>query len=90
MRNEYQPHWVWFVAFVVAPLSLLLISVVGIEPGSLVPLGLAATAPGVALGLAASGMAAALLRRRKAPIQISAVGLSASLAGYLLHWWLSR
>jgi len=90
MRKEYQPHWVWFVAFVVAPLSLLLISVVGIAPGSLVPLDLAAAAPRLALGLAVSGMGAALIGRRKEPIQIAAVGLGVSVAGYLLLWWLSR
>jgi hypothetical protein len=97
LRKTYQPHWVWFVAFVVTPVALqsismllLIIGVLRIESGSLVPLGWAAVGPGIALSLSAVGMGAALIRRRKGPIQIAAFGLALSVTAYLLLWWVLR
>ena len=88
--EKYQPHWVWFLACVVAPVTLLLISVVGIGLGSPIPLGLAAAAPKLGVSIAAVGLAAALVRRRKEPIAIAALGVALTGSGFLLLMWLTR
>ena len=88
-REDYEPHWLWAVTFVLVPLVLIVISFLGLPLGSSVPLGVAVASPKMSLMIAAVGMGAAGIRRRKVPIQLAVIGLTISLTGYLLLLWLS-
>jgi hypothetical protein len=87
LRDAYQPHWVWAVAFVAVPFGLLLFGFLGLTTGSPVPLSVASTAPKVGLWIAGAGMAAAIIRWRKVQIQIAGFGLFISGVGFLLLRW---
>ena len=88
-RNEYEAHWFWAVTFVLAPIALLAVGFLGLLIGSSVPLRVAETSPKAALTLAAIGIGAALIRRRKRPIQVAGTGMAISLVGYLWLLWVS-
>ena len=82
-----QPHWVWFVAAVVIPGTLLMISLLGLGRGSFVPVSIAAALPGVAVIIALGVLAVAALYRRQTPMRIAAFGLFLSLLTFgWLHW----
>jgi len=88
-REDYEPHWLWAVTFVLVPLVLIVISFLGLPLGSSVPLDVAVTSPKMSLMIAAIGIGAAGIRRRKVPIQLAAIGLAISGSGFLLLLWLS-
>jgi hypothetical protein len=90
IREEYEPHWVWAAAFVLAPLLLTAVAFMGIWPQAVIPLAVAAYAPRVAVFLSLCGVAAAAVRRRRLAFEITAAGLAISTAGYLLLVWLQR
>ena len=88
-KDDYEPHWLWAIVFVLVPLVLTVISFLGLPLGSSVPLGVAVMSAKVSLMIAAIGIGAAVIRRRKVPIQVAGTGLAISLTGYLLLLWLS-
>ena len=88
--EKYRPHALWAVISVILPFGLLMVSLVGLEVGSTVPISVAAAAPPLALALAATGMALGVARRRPPLIAIGGIGLSISGIGFLLLWWLGR
>jgi hypothetical protein len=90
LRDGHQPHWWWAIASIVVPLGLMLIALLGLGRGAPVPLSLAATAPGIALVLSFGAFAAAVVRARRVPILITAVGLVVSGAGFLLLLWVGE
>ena len=87
--EKFLPHWIWFVGVVFTPFLLIVLGFLGAGFGGLVPAEIAAACPRVAVSLSAIGMAAAVVRRRRAAIALAALGLSISLGGLLLLWWLS-
>ena len=85
--DRAQPHWVWVVAAVVIPGTLVMISLVGLGRGSFVSTSVAAALPGLAVVIALGVMAAAILHRRRTPMRIAAFGLFLTLLGFgWLHW----
>ncbi len=89
-REDYQPHWFWAVMLILVPALLMVIGFLGLEIGSSIispPLG--AAAPRIALILSVAGMGAAFVRRRRAVIDIAAVGLILTGVGFSLLLWLS-
>ena len=87
--SESRPHWLWAVVFIVAPFALITISVLGIEIGSIIPFGLAETAPKVAVVMSCIGMAVSLSLGRRVLIAIAAIGLSISVGGLLVLLWVT-
>jgi len=85
-----QPHWTWALFFVVVPLALTIVGFFGLWSRSFVPFGVAASSPRLGLALALAGFAAALVRRKRTAIAITAVGLALSSVGYLVLFWLSE
>jgi len=82
-----QPHWVWAVAAVVIPGTLVMISLLGLGHGSFVSAGVAAALPGLAVVIALGVLVAAILHRRRTPMRIAAFGLFLTLLGFgWLHW----
>jgi len=86
-QEKYQPHWFWALTFVLIPLILIVVGFLGSALGSVVPLSVAIAAPKLAVVVAVIGMAAALIRRRKVPIELAVIGLALSVSGYLLLFW---
>ena len=86
--RAYEPHWLWAVTFVGAPLVLIVTGFLGMPIGSSVPLRVAESSPLLAVMLTAIGMGAAVIRRRKVLIQLAGIGLAISVTGYLLLLWL--
>ena len=87
--SESRPHWLWAVVFIVAPFALITISVFGIEVGSIIPFGLAETAPKVAVVMSCIGMAVSLRLGRRVLIGIAAIGLTISVGGLLMLLWVT-
>ena len=89
VRERYEPHWVWLLGSLVAPMALLVVSLVGMGRGSLVSTGVAVMVPTIALTTAAVMTGAALIRARRVPIVITLVGLSLTAAGFLWLRWIA-
>jgi hypothetical protein len=87
--ERYQPHWLWAVCFVLAPFCLTALGFMGIWPQPLIPLGVAESAPRVALVISLIGVGAAIVRRKATAIALAALGFVIALGGYLLLSWLS-
>ncbi len=87
--SESRPHWLWALVFIVAPFTLITIGVLGIAVGSIIPFGLAETAPKVAVVMSFIGMAVSLRLRRRVLIAIAAIGLTISVGGLLMLLWVT-
>jgi hypothetical protein len=82
-----QPHWVWVVAAVVIPITLVMISLLGLGRGAFVSTSVAAVLPQLAVIIALGVLAVALLHRRRTPMAIAAFGLFLTLLAFgWLHW----
>jgi len=87
--EKYQPHWLWATCFVFAPFCLTALGFIGIWPQTLIPLGVAESAPRVALVISVIGMGVAVVRRKATAVALAALGFVIALGGYLLLSWLS-
>lgn len=87
--SESRPHWLWATVFIVVPFALVTISVLGIPVGSIIPYGVAETAPEVAVVLSCIGMAVSLRLGRRVLIAIAAIGLTISVGGLLMVLWVT-
>ena len=89
LRERYEPHWVWMLGSLVAPMVLLVVSLLGMGRGSLVSAGVAMMVPNVALATAAAMTGAAIIRGRRVPIVITLVGLAMTAAGFFWLRWIA-
>ena len=87
--SESRPHWLWAVVFIAAPFALITLGVFGIAIGSVIPFGLAETAPKVAVVMTCIGMAVSLRLGRRVLIAIAAIGLTISVGGLLMLVWVT-
>jgi hypothetical protein len=84
-REASEPHWLWLVGSLVAPTALLIVSLLGLGRGSFVSTGIAAAIAMIAVLVSLGFAGAALLRRSRKAIAITAAGTALTLLGY---WWL--
>lgn len=84
-RDVSEPHWVWLLGSLVAPTSLLLVSLLGLGRGSFVSADAAAMIALFAVVTALSFAGAALIRRSRVAILITMTGAALTLLGF---WWL--
>ena len=84
-REASEPHWLWLLGSLVAPTSLLLFSLLGLGRGSFVSADVAAIIALVAVITSVTFAGAALVRRSRLAIAITAIGASLTLLGF---WWL--
>lgn len=89
VRERYEPHWVWLLGSLVAPMALLVVSLLGMGRGAIVSTAVAMVVPNVALATAAAVSAAACIRGRRVPILITCVGLGLTLVGFLWLRWVA-
>ena len=87
--ERYQPHWLWAACFVFVPLCLTALGFIGIWPQSLIPLGVAETAPRLALVISLIGVSAAVVRGKATAFALTGLGFAIALGGYGLLSWLS-
>ena len=84
-REASEPHWLWLAGSLVAPISLLLLSLLGMGRGSFVSADVAAVIALLAVITAVGFAGAALVRRSRIAIAITAIGTALTLLGF---WWL--
>ena len=84
-RAVSEPHWMWLLGSLVAPMSLLLLSLLGLGRGSFVSTDIAALIAPLAVIIALTFAGAALIRRSRIAIAITGTGAVLTLLGF---WWL--
>ena len=87
LRERDEPHWVWLLGSLIAPLTLLAVSLAGMGRGSLISTGVAVTVPNVALLTSAVVAGVALFRGRRLPILITLIGCALTAAGFFWLRW---
>ena len=86
---KYQPHWLWAACFLFAPFCLTAVGCLGIWPQPVISLRYAETAPRVAIFISVIGIVAALIRRERAVLAVTGLGLVIAVGGYLYLVWVS-
>ena len=76
--ERYRPHALWGIVFVLVPFGLLMVSLLGLEVGSSIPVAVAANTPRIALALSAAGLALGITQRRSHLIAVGSLGLAIS------------
>jgi hypothetical protein len=84
-REASEPHWLWLLGSLVAPMSLLVVSLLGLGRGSFVSADAAVMIALFAVITAVSFAGAALIRRSRTAIAITMTGAAITLLGF---WWL--
>jgi hypothetical protein len=84
-RQTTEPHWMWLFGSLIAPASLLLLSLLGLGRGSFVSADIAAMVALIAVVIALAFVGIALVRRNRIAVAITAVGASLTALGF---WWL--